>query len=423
MNGYENHCFSLKLLISVGHVNSLSLRSCRPFAMCLTKGAIAIFVVLLTFLSFSHVVIADVLHVGPGKEFAAPSIAAQFAVDGDVIEIDANGLYDGDVVVWTQNNLTLRGVSGRPHIRGAGAHAKGKGLWVIQGDNTTVENIEFSEAKVPDRNGAGIRLEGAGLTVRNCYFHHNENGILTGKNMLSDILIENSEFAWNGYGKGQTHNLYIGRVRSLTLRYNYIHHARIGHNVKTRALKNYILYNRIMDENDGNSSYVIDIPNGGYAYLIGNVLQQGPNAENWAIVSYGAEGFRGRENVFWMVNNTVVNDRSSGIFVKLRKATSAQIINNIFVGKGTLLKGPGRLSHNYGPGLPAEFVGRWRYDYRLIAGAQAVDAGLDRSALTRLNSNYDLFPRFEYVHVAGNRPRRISDSLDVGAYEYHQVKH
>jgi hypothetical protein len=29
-----------------------------------------------------------------------------------------------------------------------------------------VENIELSEARVPDHNGAGIRAEGIGLTIR-----------------------------------------------------------------------------------------------------------------------------------------------------------------------------------------------------------------------------------------------------------------
>ena len=100
---------------------------------------------------------AEVLAVGPGRPYAQPSVAAEFAQDGDVIEIDASGRYDGDVAVWRQNRLTIRGVGGRPHIRGTGAHAKGKGLWLIQGNDTVVENIEFSGARVPDKNGAGDR--------------------------------------------------------------------------------------------------------------------------------------------------------------------------------------------------------------------------------------------------------------------------
>ncbi|MBK8642006.1 MAG: hypothetical protein IPN15_07315 [Saprospiraceae bacterium] len=46
------------------------------------------------------------------------------------------------------------------------------------GRSTIVENIEFSECGVPDKNGAGIRLEATHLVVRSCYFHDNEDGIL-----------------------------------------------------------------------------------------------------------------------------------------------------------------------------------------------------------------------------------------------------
>jgi len=45
-------------------------------------------------------VLAALIQVGPGKEFVSPSAAAEFAVDGDVVEIDAAGHYDGDVAVW-----------------------------------------------------------------------------------------------------------------------------------------------------------------------------------------------------------------------------------------------------------------------------------------------------------------------------------
>ena len=46
---------------------------------------------------------------------------------------------------------------------------------------------------MPDKNGAGIRLEGHGLVVRNCYFHDNEDGILTDGGGDVDF-IEGSEF-------------------------------------------------------------------------------------------------------------------------------------------------------------------------------------------------------------------------------------
>ena len=80
------------------------------------------------------------------------------------------------VAIWRQNDLTLRGVGERPHLRAGGRAADGKAIWVIKGDRVTVDNLEFSGTRVPSHNGAGIRAEGAGLTIRNCRFHHNEMG-------------------------------------------------------------------------------------------------------------------------------------------------------------------------------------------------------------------------------------------------------
>jgi hypothetical protein len=116
--------------------------------------------------------LVSVLRVGAQRQLERPSAAAQIARDGDTIEIDA-GTYPGDAAVWRANRLTIRGVGGRAHLRADGAEAEGKGIWVIKGNDTTIESVEFSGAKVPDKNGAGIRQEGSGLTVRNCHFHDN----------------------------------------------------------------------------------------------------------------------------------------------------------------------------------------------------------------------------------------------------------
>jgi hypothetical protein len=232
---------------------------------------------------------AGTRQVGPGKPYAKPSQAAAVAQDGDLIEIDA-GLYAGDVAVWYASHLTIRGVGdGRAHLRADGANAQGKGIWVIVGADTTVQNIEFCGATVFDQNGAGFRQEGRGLIVSNCYFHDNEDGILTGADPQSEILIEYSEFAHNGYGDGYSHNMYIGNIGKFTLRYCTTHHAKNGHTVKSRANENHILYNRIMDEDDGTTSYELNLPNGGLSYVVGNLIQQGPQTANSTIVSYAEE--------------------------------------------------------------------------------------------------------------------------------------
>lgn len=354
---------------------------------------------------------AATLEVGPDKQYAAPSAAAAAANDGDVVEIDA-GEYVGDVATWTQNDLTLRGVGGRAHLRAAGNHAGGKGTWVLQGDNTLVENIEFSEASVPDENGAGIRQEGAGLTVRNCYFHDNENGILAGDNASSDIVIEYSEFARNGVGDGQTHNMYINHVRTFTLRHSYSHDSDVGHTVKTRANESYILYNRIMDE-AGTASYIIDVPNGGTTYIVGNLLHQDADAKNGTMISYGSEGLNNDTDELYIVNNTFVQDRFTGFFVSNDAATTPAIVeNNIMVGEGTLVSGNAAMDANYTGDTPM-FVDRAGYDYRLQEGSPAIDGGQDPGSA----NGFGLTPAWQYLHPIDRTARSATGAIDIGAYE------
>jgi hypothetical protein len=357
---------------------------------------------------------ATVVRVGPQHAIKLPSGAANVARDGDTIEIEA-GTYTRDAAVWTQNGLTIRGIGGRAHLQADGAHAEDKAIWVIKGSNTTIESVEFSGAKVAHRNGAGIRLEGSGLIVRNAYFHHNENGILTAPNLESDIVIEHSEFAYNGFGDGQSHNLYIATVRSFTLRYSYVHHAIVGHNVKSRAVKNYITYNRIMDEKDGRASYAIDLPDGGLSFVIGNLIQQGPANDNRRIVAYGAEGFKNPLNELYFINNTVVNDDpKGGRFIFTRPGADAvHVINNLFSGPGKLLSGEGQLRNN-ARARKADFVDAEGFDYRLGKGVAAIGRGVDPGSAY----GFPLRPSAEYLHPAQKRTRPASGPIDLGGLEY-----
>lgn len=361
---------------------------------------------------------ARVLRVGPGQPYATPGAAAQAAQNGEVIEIAA-GEYLDDIVVWREDNLTLRGVGGRAHMRATrqiqytsgNDRENGMGIWVLAGRNTRVENVEFSGASVPDENGAGIRANGPDLTVCNGYFHDNENGILGGE---GNVLVEYSEFARNGFGDGQSHNMYIsGRTSRFTLRHSYTHHAKIGHNVKTRALENFILYNRIMDEVTGTSSYAVDIPDAGRSYLIGNLIQQGPETDNSTMVAYGAESGSNPAHELYVINNTFVNDRGSGTFLSVLGGTTARIQNNIFEGGGQVLDGPGTLTSNLvsdGPG----FINQSAFDYRLTAGSAARDAGTTAG----VGGAISLTPVYQYLHPTQREPRPVSGTLDVGAYEY-----
>ncbi len=370
----------------------------------------------------SNIAASNVIQVGPGRLYQTPT-AAQVAVSaGDVIEIDA-GVYDDDITQWRTNNITLRGVGGFAHMRSTQLipfdntdAGNGKGIWVIQSDGVTVENMEFSGARVADLNGAGIRAEGRNLTVCNSYFHDNENGILGEAH--GTMVIEYSEFDNNGRcggGAGCAHNLYLTDGDTLIFRHNYSHHASIGHNLKTRAAVSYILYNRIMDEAGGTASYAIDLPDGGVAYVVGNLLQQGPNTDNSnALVTFGVESLPvGRTHALYMINNTLVNDFAGGGFVTGEGgAQTLSIVNNIFAGSGTAPSGAG-VTNNLVSDDPA-LVDRAGFDYRLAANSPARDAGIDPGS----GMGFDLTPVYQYLHVRSleNRPRDAA--LDIGAYEY-----
>jgi hypothetical protein len=81
--------------------------------------------------------------------------------------------------------------------------------------------------------------------------------------------------------------------------------------VKSRALRNYILYDRLTGER-GTDSYELDLPNGGLSYVIGTVIEQGPRTQNSNMLVYGEEGELDPDSRLYAVNDTFVNDLSTG---------------------------------------------------------------------------------------------------------------
>jgi hypothetical protein len=357
---------------------------------------------------------ARTLRVGPGRRFAAPCQALAAARAGDTILIDARGnhSYRGDVCAWSTNRLTIVGVHGRAHIDAAGASSEGKAIWVIAGDDTTIENVELSGARVSDDNGAGIRQEGAGLTLRHCLFDHNQEGILAADNPESDIVIESSVFTDNGAGDGYSHNIYINHVRSFTLRYSYSTDARVGHLVKSRAARNYILYDRLTGER-GSDSYELDLPNGGLSYVIGTVLEQGPTTQNPNMLAYGEEGALNPGSHLYAVNDTFVNGLDRGAALLIGPDVHAPVLaeNDISDGSPVFVTQPGaRLRHNCVTARPG-FVNAGRYDYRLTRSSPCRRAGRRPGRA----QGFALAPRFQYAGVAGG-VARIDGGAVAGAF-------
>lgn len=375
-----------------------------------------------------------VWEVGPDRDYKTPSAVADLVGDGDVVLIDA-ATYSCDAgVIWYADRLTLKGVGGRPRLDAENCDIPGgKGIWNPAGTDLLVDNIEFSGASVSDENGAGIRFEGRGrVIIRNAFFHHSENGILftpdESDEASTDLLIEHSEFAFNGTSSGQSHNLYINGARSFTFRYNFSHDALIGHLVKSRARTNHILYNRLMTM-AGTNSYEIDLPNGGDAWVIGNIIQQGAETDNAGIISLGTEfdpeenrGFPGGH--LYVVNNTMINDRTEGADLVTMfdyDFSRIQFSNNIMVGipdsafeemedRGVVFDN--NLITDGDPG----FLDRTHHNYALKAGSAAIDAGVDPGSD---HLGLPLSISHAYRHPVDVESRLLTgNGLDLGALEY-----
>ncbi|MFT5723278.1 MAG: hypothetical protein ACI9JN_000387 [Bacteroidia bacterium] len=376
------------------------------------------------FLSFG-----DIYTVDPNGTYKTVQSISALVDDGDTIYIKPGVYVNQPQVYFTKNNLFISGLDGRPRLEAGSTLANksnGKALFVISGANCIVEHIEFANAKVPDRNGAGIRQEGCDLTVQYCYFLGNEMGILGGNYSDCKVTIEHCVFSNNGSpsNPGFQHNVYINHIDTLVFQYNYtINAIAEGHELKSRAHFNLIRYNYIGNLSS-NDSRNIDLPNGGTTILVGNVIEQSNNSVNSNLVGYGLEGLTNTApHNLWVVNNTFVNRKDKGSFVQVAGNTDTLYLkNNILVGRktgGLLIGSPAHLDS--GNNVISDQIGAAGFenstlkDYHLTNNSICVNQGT--LALPRIGS-YALKPFKEYDDTASFMDRKIVGSLDIGAYEF-----
>jgi hypothetical protein len=287
---------------------------------------------------------AETLRVGPGERFATPSAAARAARDADTVLI-APGTYR-DCAVWRAAGLTIAAMPGGA-VEITGPVCGDKALFVTVGPRISITGIGFRGATSTAGNGAGIRMEGADLTVRNARFIDNQNGILTSANIPQGrLLIEDSLFRANGALLREcAHGLYAGRLALVTIRRSRFEDTRICHHVKSRAARTEILDSVIADGDDRLASYLVDIPNGGDLLLRNSELRKGPRAENTeAAVVIGAEGVTHPTGTLEIFGNRFTNLMPRGtVFVRNRSATPVLLQGNTISGQVTVLEGPGQV--------------------------------------------------------------------------------
>lgn len=287
-------------------------------------------------------VTAKTVEVGPTRHFKVPSAAIAAAAPGDTVEIDPSEYFDCAVV--TASRLTIEG-SG-PGVVLTGKTCQGKAIFITVGSDITIRNITFTHARVPDQNGAGIRMEGKNLTIEKSRFIDNEDGILAGRPRESILWIMDCEFVRNGKCNGDcAHGVYAGHIALLHIEHSRFFETKVGHHVKSRAIRTELISNEITDGENGTSSYLVDIPNGGSLIMRDNVLEKGPNSSNQATaISIGAEGVTQPTAEITIENNKFTNDQPRDTtFVRNLTATEASLIGNTLKGRVTALVGDGRV--------------------------------------------------------------------------------
>ncbi len=175
-----------------------------------------------------------------------------------------------------------------------GGICEGKAALVLRGQAASIDGIIFQNMRVPDRNGAGIRLEKGDLAITRAIFRNSEQGILTADDPSGSITIERSTFSGLGRcdgGYSCAHSIYIGGYGSLSVSNSRFERGNGGHYVKSRAGRISVTDSAFDDTRGKETNYMIDLPNGAVGQIARNVFVQGASKENYsAFITVAPEG-------------------------------------------------------------------------------------------------------------------------------------
>lgn len=176
----------------------------------------------------------------------------------------------------------------------AGRACEDKAALVLDGEAATVIGLVFAEISVPDRNGAGIRLQRGELAVTQSWFRDSEQGILTHAGDDIRLRVDKSTFTRLGTCEGDggcAHSIYTGAIAETAVTRSRFEQGTGGHYLKSRAARTVVEDSSFDDAGGRATNYMIDLPNGGSGTIAGNWFVQGRDKENWsAFIAVGAEG-------------------------------------------------------------------------------------------------------------------------------------
>lgn len=231
-----------------------------------------------------------------------------------------------------------------------GGGDNGRGCWQVSGGtNITIEGIVFKNCRTATADSAGIRYyEGASITVRNCVFQDNDNGI-TGGTQSSTAVVEYCEFNHNGNTSASTsaptHNMYI-YGGTFTLRYSWVHDPAQAQNFHIRAQNATLEYNWFARAASYEGDLMTDDDySGGSAFtqtmvFRGNVVLEGTTQSNNSqiIAMYNDTGASGLTLQTHVLYNTFVGSDSHAAFVHVSNADGTPMVtaidDNVIVNAG-----------------------------------------------------------------------------------------
>ncbi|MEZ5337323.1 MAG: right-handed parallel beta-helix repeat-containing protein [bacterium] len=427
--------------------------------------------------------VAQALHVGPGQAYADIESAYTAAADNTMIVVHpqpGNAPYGSPAlqvhkpgIQFVADNGTLpagqrvRLQGGSYNYTGAGSTPRAIFQFNPGSDGGLVRGFELFDAHNDSNNGAGVRINQANdITVQDCEIHGCDMGImsngdavsLTGARQLIDscLIHGNGDFDHPGFN----HNLYLGG-HSAVLRFCEVHGALTGHNVKSRAHTNALLYCHIHDSANREIDFVdsadTELP-GSDSLLLGCVIVKAvPMDGNKHTIHFGQDGGNDHTGVLRVVNCTVVSPyltplvqlTAAGAGLELRSSllwgteapASAQSLvtfsggasaasvsgsHNWFSEKFSLPEGSAlelASCHIAAAGLHPPFADAALQDYRLTGPLanltdSAWDTAPDSFPLWSVDTAQSV-PQFEYAGVGEGRRRLMQGAgSDIGAFEW-----
>lgn len=243
-----------------------------------------------------------VAETGRGYGHLADAVAA--IGDGRGTIRIAPGTYR-QCAVQTAGHIRYRAT--RPHgVIFDGVACEGKAALVLRGRSAAVDGIVFQNMRVPDGNGAGIRLERGDLAVTNSLFRASEEGILTHDDPGATLRVDRSVFSRLGRcdrGLDCAHSIYAGHYGALVITNSRFEAGTGGHYVKSRAARVEITGNSFDDRAGSATNYMVDLPNGSAGLIERNIMVQGRDKDNYsAFITIAPEG-RARDSASLVIRN------------------------------------------------------------------------------------------------------------------------